>query len=418
MEIRTIRGFRDILPPEAKKWEYMEGTARKILLLFGFKEIRLPILEKTPLFARSIGETTDIVEKEMYTFIDRNGEKLTLRPEATASVVRAFIQHSLYHQPKSAKLFTIGPMFRRERPQKGRYRQFWQIDAEILGFDSPLVDAEIIFALNTILASLKISHYEIHLNSLGCKNCRREFRQALGNYLEQKYPNLCPDCQRRVRLNPLRVFDCKVLSCQQVVKDAPLIVDYLCSECKRHFETLKLYLSHLDIKFILNPRLVRGLDYYTRTTFEVIIPDIGAQNAVAGGGRYDYLVQELGGKPTPAIGFAIGTDRLLPCVPDAIEEIRPVFLALLGEKAIKFGLDWVTTLRQRDIYTEIDYRLGSLKSQLNRANSLHAILALIIGENEIKESKALLRHMDTKEQIKVSIQPQEGLSELLKLLRR
>jgi len=418
MEIQAIRGFRDILPAEALKWNYMEETAREILFLFGFKEIRLPILEKTPLFARSIGETTDIVEKEMYTFIDRNGQNLSLRPEATASVVRAFIQHSLYHQPKNAKLFTIGPMFRRERPQRGRYRQFWQIDAEIFGFDSPVVDAEIILALNTILASLKISHYEIHLNSLGCKNCRKEFRQALGNYLEQKYPNLCPDCQRRVRLNPLRVFDCKVLSCQQVVKDAPLITDYLCSECKRHFETLKLYLSQLDIKFILNPRLVRGLDYYTRTTFEVIIPDIGAQNAVAGGGRYDYLVQELGGKPTPAIGFAIGSDRLLPCVPDFKGETRPVFLALLGEKALKLGLDWVTTLRQKGIYTEIDYRLGSLKSQLKRANSLHAILALIIGENEIKEGKAILRHMDTKEQVKVSIQPQEGLSELLKLLRR
>ena len=418
MEIQAIRGFRDILPAEALKWNYMEETAREILLLFGFKEIRLPILEKTNLFARSIGESTDIVEKEMYTFIDRNGEYLTLRPEATASVVRAFIQHSLYHQPKNAKLFTIGPMFRRERPQRGRYRQFWQIDAEIFGFDSPVVDAEIILALNTILASLKISHYEIHLNSLGCKNCRKEFRQALGNYLEQKYPNLCPDCQRRVRLNPLRVFDCKVLSCQQVLKEAPLITDYLCPECKHHFETLKLYLSHLDIKFILNPRLVRGLDYYTRTTFEVIIPDIGAQNAVAGGGRYDNLVQELGGKPTPAIGFAIGSDRLLPCVPDVIEETRPVFLALLGEKATKFGLDWAITLRRRGIYTEIDYRLGSLKSQLNRANALHAILALIIGENEIKERKAILRHMDTKQQIKVNIMPQEGLSELLKWLRR
>ncbi len=408
--IQTIRGFRDILPEEAHKWWYVESTAREILGLFGFKEVRLPILEQTALFARSIGETTDIVEKEMYSFVDKGGNSLSLRPEATAGMVRMFIQHSLYHQPLTAKLFTIGPMFRRERPQKGRYRQFYQIDVEMFGFAHALADAELIHMLDTLLKRLKIPVYELHLNSLGCRKCREPFKEALKTFLKDKHEQLCPDCRRRRTLNPLRVFDCKKEQCKAVLKDAPLITDYLCEECKAHFLQLKGYLEELKISYVLNPYLVRGLDYYTRTIFEVIIPGIGAQSAVAGGGRYDNLVEMLGGRPTPATGFAIGMDRLLPCVPEPEEKQRPLFLALLGEEAVKVGLRWAKVLRANGIWTEIDYRLGSLKSQLNRANHLKALLALIIGEDEIKKDRAILRNMDTKEQIEVPLNPEEGLA--------
>jgi histidyl-tRNA synthetase len=415
--IQTIRGFRDILPEEAQKWWYVERTAREIIGLFGFKEVRLPILEQTALFARSIGETTDIVEKEMYSFVDKSGDSLSLRPEATAGMVRMFIQHSLYHQPLAAKLFTIGPMFRRERPQKGRYRQFYQIDVEMFGSVHALADAELIYMLDTILKKLKVSAYELHLNSLGCKNCREPFKEALKGFLEDKHTQLCADCQRRRTLNPLRVFDCKKEQCKTVLKDAPLITDYLCEKCKEHFSQLKGYLKELNITYILDPYLVRGLDYYTRTIFEVIIPGIGAQSAVAGGGRYDNLVEMLGGKPTPAIGFAIGMDRLLPCVPEPKERERPFFLALLGEEAVKEGLKWAKILRTNGIWTEIDYRLGSLKSQLNRANHLNALLVLIIGEDEIKQRRAILRNMDTKKQIEVPLNPEESLTIIKQQLR-
>ncbi|MDL1957306.1 MAG: histidine--tRNA ligase [Candidatus Desulfofervidus auxilii] len=418
MRIQTVRGFRDILPEEARKWQAVEEIAREVLLTYGFKEVRSPILEKTELFIRSIGETTDIVEKEMYSFVDKGGDSLTLRPEATASIVRMYIQHSLYHRPAWSKLFTIGPMFRRERPQKGRYRQFWQINAEMFGFSHPIADAEIILALNTILEKLKISSYELHLNSLGCKTCRQAFKEALKDYLEKIQDMLCPDCQRRQKLNPLRVFDCKVEGCQKVLEKAPLITDYLCNECKKHFEELQFYLSLLDIKFILNPRLVRGLDYYTRTAFEVILPQIGAQSAVAGGGRYDNLVEELGGKSTPAIGFAIGLDRLLPYIPNFNQKERPIFIALLGKESIKLGLLWAKYLRKKGIFTEIDYRLGSLKSQLNRANHLEAAWSLIIGEDEIKKGEAILRNMDTKEQINIPVYPEKGLNKLLEKIGR
>ncbi len=412
--IQTIRGFRDILPQEAQKWWYVERTARDVFSLFGFREVKLPILEQTALFARSIGETTDIVEKEMYSFQDKGGDNVSLRPEATASIVRMFIQHSLYQQPLAAKLFTIGPMFRRERPQKGRYRQFYQIDAEMFGFERPLADAEMIFMLTTILNQLKVAEYDLHLNSLGCPQCRQAFKEALKRFLEDKHQKLCPDCQRRRLLNPLRVFDCKSEGCKEVLKEAPLITQYLCQDCKTHFESLKGYLEAFGIAYLLDPYLVRGLDYYTRTIFEVTIPGIGAQSAVAGGGRYDNLIEVLGGRSTPAIGFAIGMDRLLPCVPDPDKEARPIFLALLGEEAVKIGLKWVQFLRKVGIWTEIDYRLGSLKSQLNRANHLKAKFCLIIGEDEIKKGKAILRDMDTKEQLNVALEPNSEIIEKLK----
>lgn len=416
--IQRVRGFRDILPPGINRWQYVENTAKNILENYGFREVRLPILERTELFLRSIGETTDIVEKEMYSFIDKDKSSVTLRPEATAGVVRAFIQHGLYNQIWAKKLYTIGPMFRRERPQRGRYRQFWQINAEIIGYGGPLADAEIISALDMILKALKIKGYEIQLNSLGCKGCRPYFKEALIDYLSNKVEGLCPDCRRRQKLNPLRVFDCKVEGCRKIILDAPRIIDYLCPDCQRHFIEVQDYLREMGIEFKMNPYLVRGLDYYTRTTFEVIAPGIGAQNAIAGGGRYDELIKELGGRPTPAIGFAIGTDRLLSLLPEIEENRRPLlFLALLDDEGVKIGLNWARKLRQKGIWVEMGYNRSSLKSQMNKANKLNARFVLIIGEEERKKGKAILRNMDTKVQVDVPISPDKGIPSFLSQIK-
>lgn len=408
--IQAIRGFRDIFPPEIGKWQYVENTARNILENHGFREVRLPILESTQLFSRSIGETTDIVEKEMYSFIDRNKASVTLRPEATAGVVRAFIQYSLYNQRWAKKLYTIGPMFRRERPQRGRYRQFWQINAEIFGYEEPFAEVDLLSALDMILKALKIKDYQLFLNSLGCAKCRPYFKKALKDYLSGKKEELCSDCKRRQAVNPLRVFDCKTENCQRVLLNAPQTIGYLCPDCQSHFKGVQDYLKGINIGFKINPHLVRGLDYYTRTAFEVVLPGIGAQNAIAGGGRYDELVKELGGKSTPAIGFAIGIDRLLPAVPEIGKERRPaLFLALLDDDSRKLGLIWARRLREKEIWVEMSYNRSSLKSQMNKANQLNAKFVLIIGERERQTGEAILRNMDTKTQINIPLPPEQGI---------
>ncbi|OQX22003.1 MAG: histidine--tRNA ligase, partial [Desulfobacteraceae bacterium IS3] len=334
--IQLIRGFKDILPGEVELWQKIEQTASALFEDFGFKEIRIPIMEHTELFARSIGEDTDIVEKEMYTFMDRGGDMLTLRPEATASVVRAYIQHKLYAQDPVRKFYTIGPMFRRERPQKGRYRQFYQINAEVFGIASPYIDAQLIFMLATLFSRLSVTDIKAHINSLGCPQCRPQFKQALSDLLAAKTEVLCSDCQRRSSRNPMRVLDCKVPSCREAMSDAPSLSDYLCSDCKTHFDMVKKSLDKLKISFEIDKQLVRGLDYYTRTTFELQTGSLGAQSAVAGGGRYDGLIKALGGSDIPGIGFAIGFDRLAEIVslnrPD-IEKKADIFIAALGEKA-------------------------------------------------------------------------------------
>ncbi len=312
MEIITaVRGFKDILPTETGKWQYIEKIAREILANFGFREIRVPILEKTELFKRSIGESTDIVEKEMYTFLDRGDEYLTLRPEATASIVRAYLEHAMYAHDPVARLFTIGPMFRRERPQKGRFRQFHQINAELLGLDDPRTDAEVILMLMQFLMRAEISDLRLQINSLGCTECRPSFRKALSDFLRGKEEQLCKDCQRRLAMNPLRVFDCKTTNCIEVIDHAPQILNFLCPGCMDHFTKVKEALGMFEIGFEVNPKMVRGLDYYAKTTFEVVTEHLGAQNAVAGGGRYDGLVKDLGGPDIPGIGFAIGMERLI-----------------------------------------------------------------------------------------------------------
>ncbi len=404
--IQLIRGFKDILPGESELWQHIETVARNLFEDFGFSEIRLPILERTELFKRSIGIDTDIVEKEMYTFPDRKGDLITLRPEATASVVRSYIQHKLYAADPVQKLYTIGPMFRRERPQKGRYRQFYQINAEVFGVDSPLMDAQMIFMLTAFFSRLCVTDVTAHINSLGCPECRPDFKAALSDLLKSKKDQLCENCTRRSKKNPLRVLDCKATSCREAMADAPSIIDYLCPDCASHFETVKATLEKQNVPFIINKQLVRGLDYYTRTTFEIQTGSLGAQNAVAGGGRYDGLVKALGGPEQPAIGFAIGFDRLVEItdLKDAGLENRPdIFIAALGEQSISAASTWAGDLSLSGIKTEMDMSGRSLKSLMKRADRLNARHVLIVGENEIKEGAVTLRNMETKEQLSISI---------------
>lgn len=414
--ITAIRGFKDILPEESGKWQFVEEKAREVFNNFGLSEIRVPILEKTELFKRGIGETTDIVEKEMYTFKDLGDDSLTLRPEATASVIRAYLEHNMYKADPITKLFTIGPMFRRERPQKGRFRQFHQINVELIGLDDPRVDAELILLLVCFLKSVNLPDLGLEINSLGCSKCRDSFRLKLSTFLTDWDDRLCPDCKRRNRQNPLRVFDCKNEICQELISDAPKLLNYICPECENHFERLKEYLEIFGIPFIVNTKMVRGLDYYTRTAFEVTTELLGAQNAIAGGGRYDRLVKELGGPDIPGIGFAIGIERLISLLTTKDEDFAThphLFIAALGKEAQKFAYTLCNQLRIQGIRTEMDFSDRSLKSQMKRSDKLNCLHTLIIGEREIDEGKAPLRDMATKEQNSIDIQSIEGIIQTL-----
>ena len=417
--MQIIRGFRDILSEDIKLWQKVEKEAKKLFEDFGFNEIRLPILEKTEVFARSIGEATDIVEKEMYTFPDRKGDKLTLRPEATASIVRAYVQHKMYASDPVRKFYTIGPMFRRERPQKGRYRQFYQIDAEIFGVESAYVDANLIFLLNELFKRLGLSDLKAHINSLGCPECRPDFQKALLTLLESKKEELCSDCLRRKDSNPLRTLDCKVPQCKEALKDAPTNLDFLCKECRDHFDTVKRVLKQQKVDFFEDKSLVRGLDYYTRTAFEIQTSSLGAQSAVAGGGRYDLLVKEMGGPDIPAIGFAIGFDRLvqvMEALNKSVEnETLDLFIIAIGDSAMEKSYFWSTDLNLKGIRTEVDYRGKSLKALMKRADKLGAKHVLIAGEKEIKENALVLRNMNTREQVLInSDNPVEEIILILK----
>jgi histidyl-tRNA synthetase len=405
--IRLVRGFKDILPEETGLWRYVEALAREILDSFGFAELRLPILEKTELFARSIGADTDIVEKEMYTFADRGGASLTMRPEATASVVRAYIEHKVYAKDPVWKVFTLGPMFRRERPQKGRYRQFYQIDAEVFGVQDPRADAELILLLMTFMNRLQLSGIELHINSLGCSACRPTFKNALGSFLAGRSENLCSDCLRRRDRNPLRIFDCKVPACRETMVEAPSILDNLCEACQIDFATVQRTLANFDIPYQTNHRLVRGLDYYNRTTFEVKAGALGAQDAVAGGGRYDGLVKALGGPDQPATGFAVGADRLMHLLEARASDFvkQPhLFIAALGQEAQKKAFKWMQDLRNEKIRTEMDFQDRSLKAQMRRANKCGATYVLIAGDRELENRVAVLRNLNTKEQEEVPVE--------------
>ena len=406
MEFSTIKGFKDILPDEVATWQQLESKAREVFRTFGYEEIKPPLMERTELFSRSIGLDTDIVSKEMYSFTDSKERGLTLRPEATASVVRAYIQHRLYQKNPTLKLFTIGPMFRHERPQKGRFRQFHQLNAEILGDPGPRSDADLIVMAMHLFEVLGLSGLSLNLNSLGCPQCRTRFKEELDNFLAQRTDALCTDCRRRAETNPLRVFDCKVEACNKAIEDAPSILDFICEDCQEHFRSLQEYLNGSDIPFILNHKLVRGLDYYTRTTFEIQTLKLGAQNAVLGGGRYDGLVKQLGGPDRPAIGFAIGVERLVKLIEeDTVQEpVTPeLFVAGLGENTDRKVFNWVNALRRSGIWVEMEYTSKGLKAQMKRADRLGAKKVLIVGDDELASGKGVLRDMGTKDQQEVSL---------------
>jgi histidyl-tRNA synthetase len=393
--------MNDILPDESGWWQKVENAAREVLGNFGYREIRTPVLEKLELFARSIGESTDIVEKEMYAFEDRNGERLALRPEATASIVRSYVQHSLHTDSAFQKLYEIGPMFRHERPQKGRYRQFHQIDAEVFGIDGPMIDAEMMHMLSLLMDRIGISGLVLNINTLGCPDCRQTYREILKDFLTAKGDQFCEDCLRRRETNPLRVLDCKVERCRTLLESAPLLIDYICEDCRAHFEAVKDYLEKLGTRYEVNPRIVRGLDYYMRTTFEVITDRLGAQNAIGGGGRYDGLVRDLGGPDVPAIGFAIGMERLIMLLQqEHREQVRAplVFIASLGEQPRARAFELVQQFRGRGLEAEMDYEGRSLKSQMRRADKSGARHVLIFGEDELTGRQIQLRDMRTKTQ--------------------
>ena len=405
MKITAIKGIKDILPGAVEIWQVIEKETRKRLESYGFSEIKIPILEVTELFARGIGETTDIVEKEMYTFQDRDGKKITLRPEGTASVVRAYIEHRLFDGNPLVKLYYIGPMFRHERPQAGRLRQFYQIGAETLGAQAPSVDVELLALLNDLFSSLEVSPLSLEINSVGCEICRPDYKKALQSFLRGYVTALCPNCQRRIDTNPLRILDCKEEGCRKITQNAPSIQSFLCSSCEPHFKTVLEGLSQLEISFKINPRLVRGLDYYTKTAFEFTSTALGAQNAVAAGGRYDGLVQTLGGPDSPGIGFALGMERLVSLVKKETIPFSSLtcFIAVLGEKAQKTALSIATQLRKNGIRVEMDHQNTSLKSQMRRANKLGARYVVILGEDELKRGKVTLRNMEDKKQTETEI---------------
>jgi histidyl-tRNA synthetase len=403
-KIKAIRGMRDILPPETGRWQAVENAAREAFALYGYRELRLPLLERTELFARAIGQDTDIVGKEMYTFPDRHGDLLTLRPEATASVLRAVLENGLDQGAGVKKLYTLGPMFRYERPQKGRYRQFHQINCEALGSDAPELDAEVILLLMEILKKVQLGPSRLLVNSLGCPECQKKFKAGLGLFLINK-EGLCEDCQRRRTTNPLRVLDCKSVHCKEILKDAPVLRDYLDPDCAAHFNRVLELLSRFGVTYEEAPRLVRGLDYYTRTAFEVVAVGLGAQDAVAGGGRYNGLARELGGPDLPAIGFAIGEDRLLEVLPEKLGQGdgKKVFLAALGPAARDKAFSLLQTLRQAGIAGEMDFGDRSLKAQMTLAHRLGADYTVIIGDRELETGKATLRRMATGDQQEVAL---------------
>jgi histidyl-tRNA synthetase len=398
--IRSIKGVKDILPPEMPRWRFIEETARRLAEVYGFSEIRVPIFEVTDLFARSIGASTDIVEKEMYTFPDRDGKLLTLRPEATAGVVRAYIEHNLAHTSALQKFFYLGPMFRHERPQAGRLRQFHQFGVESFGSHSPLADVEVIALLWEFLRALQLPDLLLEVNTLGDPGDRAAYRAVLGEFLQQRADKLCDNCRRRMIANPLRVLDCKVPECRPVLAEAPLISEHLASDSRRQFEEVLRELEALQIPHSVNPRLVRGLDYYTFTTFEVSSRHLGAQNAVGAGGRYDGLVEALGGPPTPAVGFAAGLERIALLLPEPVLPGKPpaLFMAAFGRGGVALGVQLAAALRREGVPTELDHRATSLKNLLRQADRLGASYALILGDDEAARKEILLRNMKTKEQ--------------------
>lgn len=416
MLTKRPRGTNDFLPEDTAKWQYIEKLLREICQQFGYAELRTPIFEETALFLRGVGDTTDIVQKEMYTFEDTGGRSLTLRPENTASAVRAYVENKLFAGQQPVRLFYMGPMFRYERPQAGRFRQFHQFGVECFGAASPAADAEVIALAWEFYQRLGLKNLELNLNSVGCPNCRPAYRQALQDFLRPHLAELCPTCQERFEKNPLRILDCKNPQCQQFLQGAPTTLDALCDDCREHFEAVQAYLQAAEIPFQLNTRLVRGLDYYTNTAFEILLSDIGAQSAVCGGGRYNGLVEELGGKPTPGVGFALGMERVFNAL--AAQGLtlpepagQDVFVAVLDKQAQTTAFQLACKLRRAGLSVGYDTMQRSLKAQFKYADSQKAAYTLLVGGDELARGSVVLRDMQSSEQTE---QPLADILDLLK----
>ncbi|MEG6522468.1 histidine--tRNA ligase [Desulfotomaculum sp. 1211_IL3151] len=408
MLITRPRGTNDILPGEVEKWQFLEQLTGQVCREYGYGEIRTPIFEHTELFSRGVGETTDIVEKEMYTFTDRGDRSITLRPEGTASTVRAYVENKLYALPQPVKVYYAGPMFRYDRPQAGRYRQFHQFGVEVFGSNDPAIDAEVIAMAMDIYQRIGLKNLELHLNSVGCPACRPVLRQRLQEYFKPHLENLCLNCQGRYERNPLRILDCKSEKCQGFGKDAPTTLDVLCPDCADHFAAVKGYLDEVGVSYTVNNRLVRGLDYYTRTAFEIMTQDIGAQSSIGGGGRYNGLIEECGGPATPGIGFALGLERILLTaerqgIVFPIARGPQVFIAIAGGGVAKKAFGLLQSLRQQGIAAEQDFLGRSLKAQMKYAGKLAARLVIILGEEEYNRGVAVVRDMQAGEQQEVAL---------------
>ncbi len=411
MSIARIKGFADMFPPDSDQFTRIENTARQVFSRYGFVELRTPLLEFTELFCRSIGEETDVVQKEMYTFPDRKGRSLTLRPEATAGVMRAYIESGLTNREPVSRLFTTGPMFRYERPQKGRMRQFHQINCECLGSHSPMADAELVSMLLRFLSDLGLTDLTLKINSLGCSECRPKFKQALLEYLAGVDRDaLCPDCARRVETNPLRVLDCKQPGCRAITDNAPKLIDYNCPECRAHFDTVLDLLQGQGLAFELDHRLVRGLDYYCRTTFEVVSGSIGAQAAVAGGGRYDGLVKSLGGPDVPGVGFACGMERLALMMGGGADAAADFYLVAMDAQSRNQGWQLAQKLRGAGLTGEMNFSEGGFKSLMRQAGKSGARYCLIIGPDEAAQGTVVVKNLESGEQSAV---PQSGVLQFL-----
>jgi histidyl-tRNA synthetase len=403
VKFKSIKGTKDILPDESHRWQMTEQTIRSVMHAFNYREIRTPVFEETALFARGIGELTDIVGKEMYTFEDRSGTNLTLKPEMTASVIRSYIQHNLGEQQPLVKVYDLAPMFRQERPQAGRLRQFHQFGAEAIGGQLPAIDAEIIALSVCIYEAFGIGKFGLRINSVGCEQCRPSYKEALKQFLQNVLKDLSQESQRRFDQNPLRILDSKDENDRLLTQDAPLMKDHLCTECSTHFVELQGLLSALKIRFQVDGRIVRGLDYYTKTAFEIVSTDLGSQDALAGGGRYDLLVKELGGKPTPSVGFAAGLERLLMVLEKrngpATTDIHPMlFIAAADDDGRRWAIEQAMTFRRQGIPCEVDLLGRSLKSQMREADRQHAEFTLIIGQHELKQDSARLKRMSSGEE--------------------
>ncbi len=392
-QIPSVKGTKDILPQEARKWQTVEAIARRVFELYGYREIRLPVFEATELFEKGTGETSDIVIKEMYTFVDKGGRSLTLRPEYTPSVVRSIIEHRLHLKPHPLRFYFIGPMFRYDKPQKGRYRQFHQMNIEVFGEEDPAIDAEIVEMAVYLLQRLKVSGTETLVNSVGCKKCRPSYVRELRSQAQLVKDALCEDCRRKVITNPLRIFDCKAETCREVAQGFAKLTDFLCSECRDHFSRFCGYLDFYGIQYRVEPRLVRGIDYYTKTAFEVISSKLGAQDALLGGGRYDEMMKDFGGPDIPGIGFAAGLERIISIIPFAEKKGKCLYLVWLGAPAKARAMELAQFMRRNGVECLIEFKARSLKNQLSRASKLGAAWALIVGEEEIQKGRYQLKNM-------------------------